>query len=86
MTPFGHAGTSGDMVGSFWLNMDLGGPPGTRVMTIFGFYVKSHFAKIEYFEVYGGLQAPGGISFLFLLNFPSNASESCLGNDFCPEL
>ena len=35
MTPFGHAGASRDMVGSFWLNMDLGGPPGTQFMTTF---------------------------------------------------
>ena len=39
MIPFGHAGTSGDMVGSFWSNMDPGGPPGTRVMTIFASHV-----------------------------------------------
>ena len=35
MTPFGHAGTSGDMEGSFWLKMDPGGPLGTQFMTIF---------------------------------------------------
>ena len=35
LTPFGHAEKSRDMVGSFWLHMDPGGCPGTRVMTIF---------------------------------------------------
>ena len=41
------------------------GPPGTRVMTIFVFYVSAQIPNIEYFEVYGGLQAPGGISSFF---------------------
>ena len=65
MTAFGHAGTSGNMVGSFWLNMDPGGPPGTRVMTIFGFYVNPQIPNIEKFESYGGLWTPGGISSFF---------------------
>ena len=47
--------TSGDMVGSFWLNMDLGGCSRTRVMTIFVFVVGPHFQNIGYFDVYGGI-------------------------------
>ena len=46
-------------------NSGQGGPPGTRVMTIFVFYVIAQIPNIEYFEVYGGLQAPGGISSFF---------------------
>ena len=42
------------------------GSRGTRVMTIFVFYVSDQIPSIEYFEVYGGLQAPGGISSFFL--------------------
>ena len=59
MTPFGHGRISGDMVGSFWLNLDHGGCSRTRVMTIFVFYVGPHFSKYsifgymwEYMKVY----------------------------------
>ena len=45
------------------LGFGHGGPTGTRVMTIFVFYVSAQIYNIEFFEVYGGLQAPGGISF-----------------------
>ena len=41
------------MVGSFWLNVEPGGCPGTRVMTIFVFYVGPHFPNIQYFDVCG---------------------------------
>ena len=50
-------------------NSGHGGPPGTRVMTFFVFYVSAQIPNIEYFEVYGGLQAPGGISSFFLVKF-----------------
>ena len=39
-----------------------------QVMTIFVFYVSAQIPNIEYFEVYGGLQALGAISF-FLVKF-----------------
>ena len=55
LTPFGHAKTSGDMVGSFWLNMDAGGCCRTRVMTTFVLYVGPHFPNIQYFDVCGGI-------------------------------
>ena len=38
-------------------------------MTISVFYVSAQIPNIEYFEVCGGLQALGGISFLFLVKF-----------------
>ena len=63
-------------------NSGHGGPPGTRVMTIFVFYVSAQIPNIEYFEVYGGLQAPGGISSFFSLNFPSNAVGIMSGDLF----
>ena len=63
-------------------NSGHGGPPGTRVMTIFVFYVSAQIPNIEYFEVYGGLQAPGGISSFFSRNFPSNAVRIMSGDQF----
>ena len=63
-------------------NSGNGGPPGTRVMTIFVFYVSAQIPNIEYFEVYGGLQAPGGISSFFSLNFPSDAGRIMSGHRF----
>ena len=48
------------MVGSFWLNLDPGGCPGTRVVTIFVFDVGPHFPNIQYFDVcgvYEGIQS-----------------------------
>ena len=50
-------------------------------MIIFVFYVSAQIPIIEYFEVYGGLQAPGD-SFLFSLNFPSNAVRIMSGDAF----
>ena len=46
---------TGNMVISFWLNMDPGGCSRTRVMTFFVFYAGPHFPDIEYFDVYGGI-------------------------------
>ena len=63
-------------------NSGHGGPPGTRVMNIFVFYVSAQIPTIEYFEVYGGLQAPGGISSFFSLNFPSNDVRIMSGDPF----
>ena len=63
-------------------NSGHGGPPGTRVMTIFVFYVSAQIPNFEYFEVYGGLQAPGGIPFFVSLNFPSNAVRIMSGDPF----
>ena len=64
----------------FW---PWGGPPGTRVMTIFVFYVS---AQIPNIEVYGGLQALGGISSFFSLNFTSNAVRIMSGDTLGLEL
>ena len=63
-------------------NSGHGVPPGTRGMTIFVFYVSAEIPNIEYFEVYGGLQALGGISSFFSLNFPSNAVRIMSGDRF----
>ena len=76
----------GGMVGRCMPNSGHGGPPGTRVMTIFVFYVSAQIPNIEYFEVYGGLQAPGGISSFFLWIFPSNAVRIMSGDPLGPEL
>ena len=40
-------------------NSGSGGCPEIRFMIIFGSYVDPHFPYLEYFEVYGGLQAMG---------------------------
>ena len=53
-----------------------GPPPGTRVMTIFVFYVSAQIPNIEYFEVHGGLQAPGRISSFFLMKFPVECRQN----------
>ena len=84
--PFGNVKTSGDMVGRCMPNSGHGGPPGTRVIIIFVFYVSAQISNIEYFEVYGGLQATGGISFFFSLNLPSNAVRIMSGDPLGPEL
>ena len=68
------------MVGRCMPNSGHGGPPGTRVMTIFFFYVSAQISNVEYLEVYGGLQAPGGISSFFSPNFLSNAVRIMSGD------
>ena len=45
----------GDMVLRYMPNSGHGAPLGTRVMTIFGFYVGRHFPNIQYFDVYKGI-------------------------------
>jgi len=70
------------MVGKCMPNSGHGGSPGTRVMTIFGSYVSVQISNIEYFEVYGGLQAPGGISSFFSLKFLLNAARIMFGDRF----
>ena len=50
------------MVGRCMPNSGHGGPPGNRVMTIFAFYISAQIPNIDYFEVYGGLWAPGGLT------------------------
>ena len=67
------------MVGRCMTNSSSGGPPGTRVMTIFGIYVSTQIPNSEYFEVYGRLQAPGGISSFSREISRRMLSESCLG-------
>ena len=63
-------------------NSGPGGGPGTRVMTIWVFYVNPQTPNIEYFDVYGGLQIPGGISFFVSSNFPSHAVRIMSGDPF----
>ena len=63
-------------------NSGHGGPPGTRVMTIFVFYVNPQTPNIENFDVYEGLWAPGGISFFSREISRRMTSESCLGMHF----
>ena len=63
-------------------NSGQGGPPGTRVMTVFVFYVSAQIPNIEFVVVYGGLQAPGGISSFFSSNYPSNAVRIMSGDPF----
>ena len=65
--------TFGAMAVTCMTNSGHGGPPGTRVMTIFGFYVSTQTLNIAKNEEFGGLQAPGGISSFFSSNFLSNA-------------
>ena len=78
---FGLGKTFGGMVGRCMPNSGHGGPLGIRFMTILVFYVGIQIPNIEYFEVYGGLQIPGGISF-FSSIFPSNAVRIMSGNLF----
>ena len=59
-------------------NSGHGGPSGTRVMTTFVFFISRQIPNIEYFEVYGGLQALGGISFFSREISRRMQSESCL--------
>ena len=41
-----------------------------------------HFYPLFFFSLFGGLQAPGSISSLFLSNFPSNAVRIMSGDLF----
>ena len=70
------------MVVRYMPNSGYGGPPGTSFMTIFVFYVSAQIPNIEYYEVYGGLHAPGGISSFFSLSFPSNGIIIMSGDPF----
>ena len=79
---FGCKQISDNMVVRYMPNSGHGGPPGTRVMTIFGSCVGSHFPNIQDFDVYGGLWSPGGISSFFSSNFPSNAIRIMSGDLF----
>ena len=63
-------------------NSGHGGPLGTRVMTIFVFYVSPKIPNIEKNDVYGGLWAPGGISSFFSSKFPSNGVRIMSGDPF----
>ena len=54
-------------------------------MTIFPFYISAQIPNIESFEAYGGLQALGGISSFFSLNFPSNAEGLGGGTQGIPQ-
>ena len=63
-------------------NSGNGGRPGIRVMTIFVFYVNPQTPNIENFDAYGGLWAPGSISYFVSSNFPSNAVRIMSGDPF----
>ena len=67
-------------------NSGQGGPPGTRVMTIFVFYVNPQPPNIESFDVYGGLQIPGGISSFVSSNFLSNGVRIMSGDPFLSQV
>ena len=51
-------------------------------MIVFVFYGSAQIPDIEYFEVYGGLSALGGISSFFSLNFQSNGVRIMSGDRF----
>ena len=72
----------GDMVVRYMPNSDPWGPPGIPFMTICVFYVNPQTPNIKNFDVYGGLQIPGGISFFFSYNFPLNAVGIMSGDPF----
>ena len=74
------------MVGKCMPNAGYGGPPGTRVMILFVFYVSAQIPNIEYFEIYGGVQAPGGISSFLSWNVTSNAIRIMSGDLLGPEI
>ena len=57
-------------------NSGHAGPLGTRVMTIFVFYVSAQIFNIEYFEVYGGLRPPGRYLIFFLVKFPVECRQN----------
>ena len=65
-------------------NSGHGGPPGTRVMTIFVFYVNPQIPNIEYFEaneVYKSWEESHLFSHQISRRMPS---ESCLGTPWGP--
>ena len=62
----------------FW---PWGTPLGPELLPFF-LYVSAQIPNIEYFEVYGGLQALGGISSLFSSNLTSNAVRIMSGTHF----
>ena len=64
-------------------NSGHGGPPGTRVKTIFEFYFSAQIPNIEYVEVYGGLQALGCISTFFSFNFPVECRQNHVWGPIC---
>ena len=72
----------GDMIVRYMPNSDPWGPPGSSFMTIFVFYVNPQTPNIQNSDAYGGLQIPGGISFCFSSNFPSNAVRIMSGDQF----
>ena len=71
-----------DMVLRYMPNSGHGGPPGTRVMTIFVFCVDPQTPNIENLDACGGLWGPGGISCFFSSNFLSNGVRIMPGGAF----
>ena len=55
------------------------GGPGTRVMTIFGFYVSTQIPNIEKNEVYWGLWTLGDRSSFFIIKFPVECRRNHVG-------
>ena len=65
---------------------DHGGPPGTRVMTILGFYVSTQIPNIEKFEAYG-VYGPREVGQFFSREISRRMPlESWLGTHFRPQL
>ena len=69
------------MVLRYMPNSDPWGPPGTRVMTIFVFYVNPKSPILNIFK-HMRLQIPGGISSFFSSTFPSNGIRIMSGDLF----
>ena len=82
MGSFGYKKMLGDMVVRYMPNSDPWGPPGTRVMTIFVFYVNPqipNIANFEAYEVYKSQEVSHLLSHQISFRMPS---ESCQGTYF----
>ena len=81
MGSFGFKKTFDNMVLRYMPNSGHGGPPGTRDMTIFGFYVNPQIPNIEYFEA-NEVYKSHEVSLFFSFNFLSNAVGIMSGDPF----
>ena len=71
----------GDMVVGYMPDSDPWGPPGIRVMTIFGFHVNPQTPNIENFqanEVYKSRE----VSHFFLIKFPVECCQNHVWDPF----
>ena len=74
----------GDMEVRYMPNSDPWGPPGTRVMTIFVFYVNPQIPNIQYFEaneIYKSREVSHFFSHQISLRMPSNAVRIMSGRE-----